>query len=135
MPNLPATAPIQMSEAEVLTSIRSFPAGSSAGPDGMRPQHILELVGQLDSGPGLLSAITALVNLLLCGSCPTEIRATLFGGTLFALCKHGRHEANSYRLLLAQIGQSGGIPSPETGGGGSSRRMGSSRTRRQTLLR
>ena len=78
MPNLPAAAPIQMSEAEVLTSIRSFPAGSSAGPDGIRPQHILELVGQLDSGPGLLSAITALINLLLCGSCPTEIRATLF---------------------------------------------------------
>ena len=41
MPNLPATAPIQMSESEALASIRSFPAGSSAGPDGIRPNTSL----------------------------------------------------------------------------------------------
>lgn len=76
-----------MSEAEALASIRSFRAGSSGGPDGIRPQHILKLEGQPDSGPELLSAITALVNLLLSGSCPMEIRSTFFGGTLFALCE------------------------------------------------
>ena len=82
------TSPFQVLETEVLTRIRNFPAGSSGGPDGIRPQHILELVSQADSGPGLLAAITALVNLLLAGSCPSQIRATIFGGILFALCKN-----------------------------------------------
>lgn len=46
-----------------------------------------ELLGDPDSGPGLLRAMTALVNLLLAGTCPQEIRTILFGGTLFALRK------------------------------------------------
>ena len=46
-----------------------------------------ELLGDPDSGPGLLRAMTALVNLLLAGTCPQEIRTILFRGTLLALRK------------------------------------------------
>src|SRR6218665_2357482 len=67
--------------------MRSFPTGSSGGPDDLRSQHVSELLGDPDSGPGLLRAMTTLVNLLLAGTCPQEIRTILFGGTLFALRK------------------------------------------------
>src|SRR6218665_1234130 len=83
----PTTTPLQISEAEIRSMMRSFPKGSSGGPDGLRPQHVSELLGDPDSGPGLLRAMTALVNLLLAGTCPQEIRTILFGGTLFALRK------------------------------------------------
>ena len=59
---------IQVSEAEVMSSIRSFPAGSSGGPDGVRPQHILDLVNCLEFGPALLSSLTAFFNSLLQGN-------------------------------------------------------------------
>ena len=36
------TTAIQLSEKEVLKATRSFPAGSSGGPDGVRPKHILQ---------------------------------------------------------------------------------------------
>ena len=67
--------------------IRTFPTGSSGGPDGLRPQHILEMVTCVQSFPELLSAITSLTNLLLAGTCPDQVRASLFGGTLLALRK------------------------------------------------
>src|SRR5206468_2565242 len=35
---LPCTT-FQASEADVIKAIRSFPSGSSGGPDGIRPQH------------------------------------------------------------------------------------------------
>jgi len=35
--------PFQNSEEEVRMHIRSFPAGSSSGPDGLRPQQLLDL--------------------------------------------------------------------------------------------
>lgn len=70
-----------------MACIRTFPTGSSGGPDGLRPQHILEMVTCAQSGPELLSAITSLTNLLLAGTCPDQVRASLFGGTLLALRK------------------------------------------------
>ena len=82
-----SSAPFQATELDVRTMIRSFPMGSSGGPDGLRPQHIAELIGDQDAGPGLLRAITAFINLLLSGTCPQELRSILFGGTLFALRK------------------------------------------------
>jgi hypothetical protein len=81
------TEPFQTSELEVRRLIRTFPAGSSGRPDGLRPQHIVELVDTAESGPALVAAITAFINLLLAGCCPPEIRATFFGGTLMALSK------------------------------------------------
>src|SRR5215831_15460391 len=34
----------EIMEATVSKAIKAFPAGSSGGPDGLRPQHLLELV-------------------------------------------------------------------------------------------
>ena len=82
-----STTPLQVTEARVLQAIRSFPAGSSGGPDGIRPQHILDLVSCQESGSGLLTAITAFINSLLDGKCNPEVLPVLFGGRLIALEK------------------------------------------------
>ena len=105
IPEPPVTTPYQVSEAEVLTCIRSFPAGSSGGPDGIRPQHVWELVSQTDTGPGLLTAIPALVNLLLAGSCPlSDPCLPLWWHSLCLAQEHRGSSPNSHWLLLAQTG-------------------------------
>jgi hypothetical protein len=78
---------MQTTERDVIKAIRSFPAGSSAGPDGLRPQHLLDLINYQEAGHALVMAITALVNLLLQGWCPSEVTTVLFGGKLLALKK------------------------------------------------
>ena len=55
----------QLTENDILSAIRSFPTGSSGGPDSIRPQHIIDLLGNADIKPTLLTAITTLVNRLL----------------------------------------------------------------------
>ena len=78
---------LQVSESEVLRAIRSFPAGSAGGPDGVRPQHVMDLVSCRESGSVLLTAITAFTNSMLDGKCHPEVAAILFGGNLIALQK------------------------------------------------
>ena len=92
---------IQVSEREVMQAIRSFPAGSSGGPDGVRPQHALDLVSCRETGPALLSAITGLVNALLNGKCNPAVTPIIFGGQLMALEKS---PAEFARLPSATLG-------------------------------
>ena len=72
---------------EVLKAIRSFPAGSSGGPDGMRPKYILDLVSSKIAGHKFLTAITGFVNMLLDGVCHPDVIPVLFGGNLTVLMK------------------------------------------------
>ena len=81
------TTRFQATENDVLKAIRSFPAGSCGGPDGIRPQHILDLVGCSESGNSVLAAVTAFVNMLMDGKCHPAARPILFGGNLIALKK------------------------------------------------
>jgi hypothetical protein len=82
-----STTALQVTEALVLKAIRSFPAGSSGGPDGIRPPHILDLVSSQESGSDLLTAITAFINGLLDGKCNPDVLPVLFSGRLAALEK------------------------------------------------
>ena len=67
--------------------MQSFPNSSAAGPDGLRPQHLKDLVmGAADDNP-LLVAIVDLVNLLLEGKTPLPVRGASFGATLLAIAK------------------------------------------------
>ena len=107
-PSTEAVSPLQATPKEVRAAIMSFPNGSAGGPDGLRPQHLKDLlvqspatVGVTDpSGVGfaletdqvidpLLEAITNLVNLLLGGGVPEFVRESLFGGSLTAISKKG----------------------------------------------
>jgi len=71
----------------VLRAVRSFPAGSAGGPDGVRPQHILEMVNCREVGPELHSALTGFVSCLLHGEIHPLVSPVLFGGNLIALEK------------------------------------------------
>ena len=65
----------------------TFPAGSAGGPDGLRPQHIRDMLLSREGGSELLSALTAFVNMVLAGRCPKDVAPVFFGGRLLALNK------------------------------------------------
>jgi len=80
---------LQVGPAAVRAAITSFPNGSAGGPDGMRPQHLKDLLtGAADDDP-LLGVLTELTNLLLSGDIPSHIRGALFGANLLAIAKKG----------------------------------------------
>ncbi|ESO12552.1 hypothetical protein HELRODRAFT_159111 [Helobdella robusta] len=60
----------RVSPAQVLTALKSFNNGSSGGLDGLRPQHIKDLLSGPTPTDELLNNLTRFVNLLLSGVCP-----------------------------------------------------------------
>lgn len=86
-PDQTAFTALQVSEGAVLKALKSFPAGSSGGPDGLRPQHLVDLVSCKTGGPELLSSLTSFVNLILDGGCPVSVNPILFGARLIAIEK------------------------------------------------
>ena len=78
---------LQVVESDVRKALISFPAGSSGGPDGVRPQHLKDLVNCQEAGADMLSALTVFVNMVLAGHCPKEVTPVFFGGRLIALDK------------------------------------------------
>ena len=87
VPDPHPTEAVQMSEEEVIRAVRSFPPGSAGGPDGVRPQHILEMVSCREAGLEVRSALTGFVNCLLHGQIHPQVSPVLFGGNLIALEK------------------------------------------------
>ena len=78
---------LQVTETELIAAIKSFPAGSAGGPDGIRPQHILDLTNNQEAGPALVTSLTTFINMLLAGRCPDTVIPVFFGGSLIALEK------------------------------------------------
>jgi hypothetical protein len=77
----------QFTEKDVADAIRSFTAGFAGGPDGVRPQHLRDLTSNKEAGPALVTALTAFINLLMQGKCPSSVTPIFFGGRLIALQK------------------------------------------------
>jgi hypothetical protein len=73
----------------VVNAIRSFPAGSAGGPDGLRPQHLKDLLlGRSGLGPTLLlDSITRFINFVVEGNVPPDAGPYFFGACLVALNK------------------------------------------------
>ena len=89
-PPVAACPPISVLPPEVSHAIRTFPSGSAGGPDGLRPQHLKDLLATgIDSGgtDALLEAITDFINMLLEGRVPVSVCPILFGGSLIAISK------------------------------------------------
>ena len=84
-----SAAVIQVTKAEIKEAITSFPNGSAAGPDGLRPQHLKDLIADGDGAEALLDSITELINIMLAGRVPASICPLLFGGALTAILKGG----------------------------------------------
>ena len=77
VPNVPSH-PCSCSIQQVFEALRSFKPGSAAGLDGLRPQHIQDMVKM--SGPEALpSALVEFVNPALERSVPLPVRQVFFG--------------------------------------------------------
>lgn len=80
---------LQVSSQLVQEMIKAFPAGSGAGPSGLRPQHLKDSISHLsnEAGQRLLVSLTSLVNLILRGEVPRVVQPLLFGANLLSLEK------------------------------------------------
>ena len=102
--------PLVTCEEEVEKVIRSFPQGSSGGPDGIRPAHIKDLISRSAGNAGLklLSSITRLTNLALQGAICPEVLPIFYGARLVALEKKDGGVrpiavGNTFRRIAAKV--------------------------------
>lgn len=81
--------PLQVDSGMVQSTICSFANGSSAGTDGLRPQHLKDIISLSagEAGKRALASITKLSNFLLAGKLNEEICELLYGASLCALVK------------------------------------------------
>ena len=82
-------ASLQVNGQDIMKAIRSFPKGSSGGPDGLRPQHLCDLTGPSagEGGVLLLQALSDFANFVLSGNTPMQVRPFFFGASVIALNK------------------------------------------------
>ena len=79
---------LEITIEEVSKALQSFSAGSGAGPDGMRPQHLKDQAGiRGETGSKFLTALCKAVSRIINGDVPKEIAAVLFGANLTPLRK------------------------------------------------
>ena len=80
-----------MTEDEVLGKIHNFPKGTSCGRDGLRAQHLMDMLGGSATAiaDNLLSSITKVVNLLLGGKCHSVLGSFITSAPLTPLIKPG----------------------------------------------
>ena len=81
------TSSVTFDDPAVRAALLSFPPGSTAGPDGLTPQHLRDMVAIERGSNGLLSAISVFLGIVVGGSVPAGIRPLFFGGRLLALLK------------------------------------------------
>lgn len=74
---------------DVADALQSFQHGSASGLDGLRSDHLKELVSPAsgDNGLRLLESVTRLCNFMLKGKLNPDIRPFLYGASLCALQK------------------------------------------------
>ena len=75
---------LQVTPSIVKKSIFPFPSGSAAGPDGLHPQYLKDLITfpANDSTNCLLEALTIFVKLVMSGGTPMWARPFFFGANL-----------------------------------------------------
>ena len=100
---------ITVTTDSVKRAILSFPAGSAAGPDGLKPSHLKNLIGAAEAGNRLLESITKLVNFVLKDKIPEDIQPIFFGANLCVLSKEGGRirsiaVGTTFRRLITKVG-------------------------------
>ena len=77
-----------LAEVEIVQAIRYFPSNSAGGPDGLRPQHLVDLISASAERGGreLLTALSSFIVHILEGNTPS-IQPIFFGANLIALNK------------------------------------------------
>lgn len=74
----PTSPPFQVTQADVIKAIRSFPYSWTDDRDGLRPQHFKDLADH--PGGGLLRrGLADFTNLVMSGKVPILVRPIFFG--------------------------------------------------------
>ena len=81
----------EVSEEVTTGAIQTFPCGSAAGPDCIRPQHLVDLTSASAERGGkyLFRALAEFAKFILRGDLPESIKQVFFGATLIPLHKKG----------------------------------------------
>ncbi len=92
----PVDAVPDVSEEDVIRTVRSFPRGSAAGPSGLRPQHAADAL-RSPAADAVVRQLGAVSQLLARGGAHAGVAAHVAGGSLFA----GKKRDGSARPLAA----------------------------------
>jgi len=84
------TPPTYFSQNQIQAAISSFPHGSRAGPERLRPQHLKDWISISagDASTSFLTSLGELVNHLTNGHLPTALQPFLYGAQLHGLRKN-----------------------------------------------
>ena len=88
--DLTETETILIGRENVKRAVRLFQPGSSGGPDGLLPQHLIDMTSdqQGDTAFKLIDAMVEFFNkIVLCGKVPSEVCHIFYGANLIALSK------------------------------------------------
>jgi len=85
-PALSVSSPT-VTDTVIKTAIHSFGSGSAGGRDGLRPQHLKEMIE--GRGGSLCHTLADFSNLVLTGDIPRLVRPAFFGATLLPFTKKG----------------------------------------------
>jgi hypothetical protein len=79
----------KITQKEILVSVTSFPCGSAGGLDGLRPQHLKDLLSPSngEASVKLANSLAALCDVMLSGNVPQSVCPYLYGACLTALNK------------------------------------------------
>ena len=99
--------PVRVTASEVEQEVRSFPAGSTGGLSGLRPQHMKDNLTKKTSGDEaqkLLLTRIEIVNLLSTGNVTSDITPISAVANLSAFCeKDGAIRTNSVGYTLRSL--------------------------------
>ena len=91
IPSDPFPPPLQVTEADIVRALRSFPNGTAPSPSNFRANHFKEAVfcPSPDRANHALRGLLGVVNHLCAGRVPHDILPHLCGASLFACKKKG----------------------------------------------
>ena len=81
---------VSVTDECIIKATRSFPNGSAGGPDGLRPQHLKDMIAPPDDNDyrnAVRHAFSSFIELVLAGGTISSIRPYFFGANLTALQK------------------------------------------------
>ena len=82
--HLSPSSALSLTDKDILEAIKTFPAGSTGGLDGLRPQHIKDMTSPITgiAGKHLVTSLAEFANMCLAGCVPASVRPVFYGASL-----------------------------------------------------
>ena len=83
---------VTLIDEDIFGAIRSFPAGSAGGLDGLRPQHLKDMTNSFTGMDGvqLIASLADFANMCLAGRVPLTVRASFLRRLAVRTVQEGR---------------------------------------------